>query len=55
MIGNVVVDFHWGRCGRELHDIIFTGDGVVGFVSVDLYLGRCGREWDDISLLGTVL
>ena len=53
-IGNVAVDLHWGRCGRELNDIIFTGDGVVGYVSVDLFLGCCGRVWVDISLLGTV-
>ena len=25
VIGNVAVDFHWGRCGRELRDIILLG------------------------------
>ena len=41
VIGNVAVDLHWGRCGRELNDIIF-------------YWGRCGRVCLCRSLLGTL-
>ena len=40
-IGNVAVDLHWGRCGRELNDIIF-------------YWGRCGRVCLCRSLFGTL-
>ena len=40
-IGNVAVDLHWGRCGRELNDIIF-------------YRGRCGRVCLCRSLLWTL-
>ena len=40
-IGNVDVDLHWARCGKELNDIIF-------------YWGRCGRVCLCRFLLGTL-